>query len=481
MKHKYISLVATFIFVATLSATASNTRLTWRERREVIKAHRESLNSSSGSKVTLINAPQPTAIADSTKTHKVKTEEPTLRQVETSTYNDSLTVEYSGVQIDSLLSEWRERAAVDQFNNFFDNFIMVNDAVGQIDIKSTPDSILSRRLMDLASPINLPYNSIINSYISRYTNARYGTIGRIMSLSQYYFPKIEEELIKNGLPVELRIMPVIESALASTATSRMGAKGLWQFMAATGKSYGLEINSLVDERCDPEASTIAACKFMRDLYNIYNDWSLAIAAYNCGPGNVNKALARAGLKRGSFWDVYEFLPHETRGYVPAFIGATYAYAYHQLHNIKFQEPPLPLATDTIRVNKLMHLGQVAEVLELPIQSLRDLNPQYTKDIIPATTKEYTLRLPQRYVVKYIENEAAIHAKDSTYLKQYIDPEIVRKAQRATESKIHVVRNGENLGSIARKYRVTVRQIMTWNGLKNANKLSVGQRLKIVSR
>ncbi len=477
MNKLNILLVALFSFATISTTTAGGEKLSWREKREQAKEERESSKKSHGGKVTPpileqtpIQDPQP---------EEIEPQEP----FDSIAYFKSLTLDFSADQIDSLLAVWRERSQVDQYSNFFENFIALPEEGGiEVNVSSIPDSVLSRRLMDLVSPINLPYNSIVKSYISRYINTKYGTINRIMSLSQYYFPMFEEELIKQDLPVELRAMAVIESALSSTVMSKAGAVGLWQFMPSTGKSYGLEINSLVDERCDPEKSTLAACAFMSDLYKIYNDWSLAIAAYNCGPGNVNKALARAGVKEGgTFWDIYYYLPRETRGYVPAFIGATYAYAYHQLHGIEFLESPLPLATDTIQINRLMHLGQVAETLELPIEVLRDLNPQYRKDIIPATTKEYSLRLPQRYVTKYIENEADIHAKDSTYLKQYIDPAVVKKAQSTMGGAIHIVRSGENLGSIARKYRVTVKQIMSWNGLRNANKISIGQRLRIEGR
>ncbi|MFI3292846.1 MAG: transglycosylase SLT domain-containing protein [Rikenellaceae bacterium] len=481
MNKLNIFLVA-FLTIATIPTTiASGEKLSWREKRELAKEeraeeHKKSKNSHGG-KVT------PPPVEESEAVVSESSEEVEPKEFDSVAYRKSLTLDFTIDQIDSLLAVWRERSKMDQYSNFFENFIAIpTEGDVEVDISSIPDSVLSRRLMDLVSPINLPYNSIVKSYISRYINTRYGTINRIMSLSQYYFPMVEEELINHGLPVELRAMPVIESALSSTAVSKAGAVGLWQFMPSTGKSYGLEINSLVDERCHPEEATKAACAFMSDLYDIYNDWSLAIAAYNCGPGNVNKALARAGIKEGgTFWDIYYYLPRETRGYVPAFIGATYAYAYHKLHGVEFLESPLPLATDTIQVNKLMHLGQVAETLEIPIEVLRDLNPQYRKDIIPATTKEYSLRLPQRYVTKYIENEAEIHAKDSTYLKQYIDPVVVKKAQSDMGNTIHTVRSGETLGAIARKYRVTVRQIMNWNGLRNADKLSVGQRLRIEGR
>ena len=294
---------------------------------------------------------------------------------------------------------------------------------------------------------------------------------------------IEEELIKADLPVELRALPIIESALSTTATSPMGAVGLWQFMPATGKSYGLEINSFVDERRDPVQATRAACRYLKDLYSIYHDWTLAIAAYNCGPGNVNKALARAGGGT-TFWDIYEYLPRETRGYVPAFVGASYAYAYHQQHGIQSENPPMPLATDTIRVTRLLHLGQVASTLDIPIETLRTLNPQYKMDIIPATIKSYTLVLPQHYLCQYIASEEEIHRKDSTYLKEYINPANIEKKKLADATPAYTtytVKRGDTLGAIARRYRTTTAQIMKLNKLKNANKLREGQRLRIPIR
>ncbi len=395
----------------------------------------------------------------------------------TNHYNDSITINYSMIQMDSLLSVWRERQADKHFDEFQKHYIIADSLFEESTI---PDSVYIERLQKMASPVNLPYNDITKNYIARYTNTRYGTINRILSLSQYYFPEIEEELIKNDIPVEFRAMPIIESALSATAVSRAGAMGLWQFMPATGKAYGLEINSFVDDRCNPQAATKAACKFLRDMYDIYGDWTLVIAAYNCGPGNVNKALARSRVDRSTatFWDIYNNLPRETRGYVPAFVGASYAYAYHQQHNIEFEESPLPLATDTVHVNKILHLGQVSEVLDIPIELLRQLNPQYRKDIIPATTKEYALRLPQRYVTEYIKQEELISSKDSAYLKEFINPAAVEKAKTVPSYTIHRVKSGETLGAIANKYRVSTRAIIQWNNLRNPDRLSVGQRLKI---
>ena len=249
-------------------------------------------------------------------------------------------------------------------------------------------------------------------------------------------------------------------------------------MPATGKEFGLEINSMVDERFDPVKSTKAACKHLKYLYDLYNDWSLALAAYNCGQGNVNKAMARAGGKPQSFWDVYWYLPSETRGYVPAFIAASYAYAFHKSHNITVGEPPLPIAVDTVQVSRLLHLGQVSSTIDVNNETLKMLNPQYKLDVIPATTKSYTLVLPANRLTEYVTNEAAIYAKDSTYLKEFLSPAAVQKKIEQSAVTYHKVKSGETLGAIARKYRVTTAQIMRWNGIKNANKLSVGQRLRI---
>ena len=389
-----------------------------------------------------------------------------------------MTPDFTPEQTDSLLAVWRERQRQDAYSEFFKQYILEDSTVVA---DTTPDSVYARRLLDLASPIQFPYNSIVKSYINRYTGSRYGTISRILGMSQYYFPIIEEELLREGLPVELRALPIIESALSPTAVSPMGAVGLWQFMPTTGKSYGLEINSLVDERRDPVRSTQAACRYLKDLYAIYNDWSLAIAAYNCGPGNVNKAIARSGGNGRTFWDIYDYLPRETRGYVPAFIGASYAYAYHRQHGIELTESPIPLATDTIRIDRLMHLGQIASTIDIPIETLRQLNPQYKLDIIPATTKPYTLVLPQRNITQYIANEPAIFAKDSAYLKEYINPANIDKKRQERSGTVYVVKKGDTLGAIARRYRVTTAQLMRWNGIKNAHKLRLGQRIRIEGR
>ncbi len=398
-------------------------------------------------------------------------------------YNENLTQPFSPAQMDSLLAIWKEGQTIGYFNSFFDTYIDINGTSSPQ--SNVPDSVYENRLKALVSPIHLPFNPIVKTYITRYVDTRHGTINRILSKSQYYFPIIEEELIKNNLPVELRALPVIESALSFNAISPVGAAGLWQFMPKTGKNYGLEVNSLVDERYDPLLATKAACRYLKDMFDIFHDWTLAIAAYNCGSGNVNKAISRAGNNCHTFWDIYNYLPRETRGYVPAFIGASYAYAYHKQHGIEINESPMPLATDTIHVNRLMHLQQIATTIDLPIDILRSLNPQYKLDIIPATTKSYTLILPQVYISQYISKEQEIFAKDTLYLKEYLNngSAPAAKTVAAAQSSVayHVVRKGETLGAIASRYHVKVSQLMKWNRLSNAHKLSLGQRLRIEGR
>ena len=383
-------------------------------------------------------------------------------------------VDYTPAAADSLAEQLKLKQVNDAMQNFFDKYVCEPVAM---DTDASLDSLYAARIKAIVTPIHLPYNEVVRTYIKRYVDGS-GLMSRVLARAKYYFPMIEEELLKAGLPVELRALAIVESALVATAVSRVGATGLWQFMPPTGKAYGLEINSMVDERYDPVKSTRAACKHLKYLYDLYNDWSLALAAYNCGQGNVNKALARAGGNPQSFWDVYWFLPSETRGYVPAFIAASYAYVYHQAHNITSAEPPLPIAVDTVHVSRLMHLGQVSSTIDVPNETLKMLNPQYKLDIIPATTKPYTLVLPANRLTEYVTNEAAIFAKDSMYLKEYLNPETVQKKIAQASVTYHKVKSGETLGAIARKYRVTTTQLMRWNGIKNANKLSIGQRLRI---
>ena len=390
---------------------------------------------------------------------------------------NTFSVDYTPAVADSLAHALQLRQSNDAFDSFFKEYICEPTTLS--DDKSL-DSLYEARLKRIVTPINLPYNSVIRSYIHTYTS-KYSVMHRVMPLSKYYFPMIDEELTKAGLPIELHAMAIIESALNPTITSKMGAGGLWQFMPTTGKAYGLTINSMVDERFDPVKSTRAACRYMKDLYNMYNDWGLALAAYNCGPGNVNKALAATGGNPKSFWEVYWHLPSETRGYVPAFVAALYVYNYHEVHNISCENPPMPLAVDTVHVSKLMHFDQIATTIDVDKQTLQMLNPQYKLDIIPAVEKEQTLILPTNRLTDFINSKEAIYAKDSTYLGEYLNPSTVAKKMEETKVVFYKVKKGDTLGAIARRYHVTTKQIMKWNRLKNADKLSIGQKLRIEQR
>ncbi len=382
-------------------------------------------------------------------------------------------------QMDSVLAMWRATSTVAYYERYFNDFLAA-DSCNTTTKNDLSDSTYIARLQALMSPVPLKYNHEVRRAIERFSSDSYASI---MSYAYHYFPMIEEELDRAGLPHELRALVVVESGLNPLATSRAGAKGLWQFMLPTGREYGLEINSLVDERCNPRLATRAACRYLKTMYEIYGDWTLAIASYNCGPGNVNKAITRSGGSRehfdGDFWDVYYHLPRETRGYVPLFMGATYAFAYHKAHGVEFAPAPIPLIVDTVMINRPMHLEQVSSTINVDIETLKMLNPQYTLSIIPATTKSYALTLPAEHISEYIAHEAEIHAKDSTYLKEYIIPaNIEKKRSEAPPAKYHTVKKGDTLGAIARRYGRTVKQLMQWNNIKNANALRIGQRLRV---
>ena len=382
--------------------------------------------------------------------------------------------------IDSVLAMWRETSTVEYYNKYFNDFVLAAERIDSTLDNHNMDSIYVARLNALMSPIPLEYNKEVRTAIERYTSTSFS---RIMSFAYYYFPMLEEELILAGMPVELRALAIVESGLNPLATSRVGAKGLWQFMPSTGKEYGLEINSLVDERCNPRLATKAACRYLKNMYNLYGDWTLAIASYNCGPGNVNKAIVRAGGSPkdydGSFWDVYAGLPRETRSYVPLFMGATYAFAYHEAHGIKYSTPAMPLAVDTIMITRPLHLEQVSSTIDVSLELLQMLNPEYRLSIIPATTKAYPLTLPMERITDFVEMQDSIFAKDSLYLGDYIiHANIENKRNEAPPATYHVVKKGDTLGAIAKKYGRTVKQLMNWNGLKNANSLRIGQRLRV---
>lgn len=383
-------------------------------------------------------------------------------------------------QIDSVMAMWHATTTKEYYERYFNDFLAVSERIDTTLTTDNMDSVYVARLQAMMSPVPLQYNWEVRRAIERFTSHGYATI---MGYAYYYFPMIEEELIKAGIPVELRTLAIVESGLNPLAESRMGAKGIWQFMPSTGKNYGLEINSLVDERCNPRLATRAACRYLRHMYEQYGDWTLAIASYNCGPGNVNRAITRAGGDprnyNGSFWDVYNGLPRETRNYVPLYMGATYAFAFHKAHGVEFTMPAMPLATDTIMIDRPLHLEQISSTIDVSLELLQMLNPEYRLSIIPATTKSYTLTLPTEYITEFALHEAEIYAKDSTYLKEYVIPaNIEKKRSEAPPATYYTVKRGDTLGAIARKYGRTVKQLMTWNNIKNANSLRIGQRLRV---
>ena len=345
-----------------------------------------------------------------------------------------------------------------------------------------PDSVYKARLQALPCVIELPYNERVRAYILRYVTYSPKQVANLMRMGEYYFPIFEEALNRYQLPYELKYLPVIESALNPMARSRMGAAGLWQFMPGTGKKYGLEINSLVDERMDPIRSTDAACRFLKNMYDIYGDWNLVIAAYNCGGGNVNKAIHRAGGKR-DFWSIYPYLPKETRNYMPLFIAANYAMNYGEEHGICKAPIEMSMLTDTIITAERMHLKQVSDNLNIDISELRRLNPQYSMDILPGG-KEYALCLPADKTVVFIDAQDTIlsYKADSLINNRRSEIELakitsINGAYRINGVTYYTIKSGDSLSTIAKKFHCSVSQLKQWNNL-NSDMIHAGKKLKI---
>ena len=340
---------------------------------------------------------------------------------------------------------------------------------------NVPDEVYIERLKQMNSFITLPYNDIVKNYIILYSEKMPTKMAHMLGLSKYYMPIFEETFNKYDMPEELKAMAIIESALNPVAVSRVGAKGMWQFMYAAAKMYGLHIDSFVDERLDPVKSADAAARYMMDAYKIFGDWSLAIASYNCGAGNVNKAIRRSGGSR-AFWDIWPYLPRETRGYVPAFVGALYAMHYHKEHGIKPEAVEMPVQVDTFKINRQLHLKQVADLTGAPLDELKNLNPQYRHEIIPGASREYILRLPYTYTNVFIEQEDTIYRHK---VDEYLNPTTLKKIQDGGDGEriVYRVKSGDYLGRIATNHRCTVAQIKKWNNLKS-NNIRVGQRLVI---
>lgn len=344
------------------------------------------------------------------------------------------------------------------------------------------DSVYLKKLHNLPSEMELSFNSVVKNYIEMYAVRKRDQVSYMLALGDYYFPMFEQALDRHGLPLELKYLPVIESALNPVAVSRAGATGLWQFMLRTGKGYGLEVNSLVDERRDPYKSTDAAARYLKDLYAIYGDWNLVIAAYNCGPGNVNKAIARSGGKR-DYWEIYYRLPRETRGYVPAFIAANYIMNYYADHNIcpAHSSSLATAALDTVHVSERMHLAQIAGVLDIPVGELRRLNPQFRRDVIPGDHKAHALVLPTEKMYAFIDrNTDIVNYEKGRYFTHRADTEgfldgSVSSVSGNTANVYYRVKKGDNLSTIARRNGTTVARLKSWNGL-SSNRLSIGKRL-----
>ncbi|MDR0231497.1 MAG: transglycosylase SLT domain-containing protein [Dysgonamonadaceae bacterium] len=371
--------------------------------------------------------------------------------------------------IDSLLNSWHVQYYVKQHprNNTGVN-IQVSDAV------------YKDRLSKLPHIIEMPYNEVVRKCIDMYIHKR-RTIEYMLGLADFYFPMIEQTLDENQLPLELKYLAIVESALNPTAVSRAGATGLWQFMLPTGKAYGLEINSLVDDRRDPVKATYAACRYFKDMYDIYGDWHLVIAAYNCGAGNVNKAIRRAGGKR-DYWAIYNYLPRETRSYVPLFIAANYAMNYYDQHGLIPVSTSLPLATDTVMVNELLHLEQVAQTLNVDIEMLRALNPQYKRDIVPGNNGSRVLLLPVTDASAFAGLGDSIYRyKQEEFFvnRDYVVPGVGGRSSGVSNQEriVHRVKNGETMGVIANRYGVTVAQVRKWNGLKSS-RVGTGTKLTL---
>ncbi|WP_423130540.1 lytic transglycosylase domain-containing protein [Gaoshiqia sp. Z1-71] len=382
-----------------------------------------------------------------------------------------------GEQIDSLLNSW-------YIQNTFALDISNEAIEGASSIVSLPDSVYISRLQSIDSFIDLSFNKTVKNFIELYTHRKRELTEVMLGLSAYYFPMFEELLDKHEMPMELKYLPIIESALNPVARSRANAVGLWQFMYGTGRMYKLEIGTFIDERRDPEKSSEAAVKYLKDLYKIYNNWHLVIAAYNCGPGNVNKAIRRSGGAR-DYWTIYYNLPRETRGYVPAFIAAAYVMNHYQQHGLQPRYPDFPIATDTLHVTDYLHFNQVASILEVPVEALQSLNPQYRMNIIPArANKPYTLRIPVEKVSTYIDKEDEIFAyKRHEYFpnNEILVPKehqhYVTSDVQGKDKVLYTVKSGDNLGYISQWFRVSVANLRYWNNINN-NMIRVGQKLAV---
>ena len=408
------------------------------------------------------------------------------------------------LEIDSLLNQYNSKTYLQ------DNDCHYSDVNPEFPVETYIE-----RLQRIPSVMEMPYNDVVRKFIDRYAVRLRASVSYMLGAANFYMPIFEEALEMYNMPLELKYLPVIESALSPTATSRVGAAGLWQFMLATGKQYGLEVNSLVDERRDPIKSTYAAARYLRDLYKIYDDWNLVIAAYNYGPQNINKAIHRAGGVK-DYWAIYKYLPRETQGYVPAFIAANYIMTYYCEHNICPMRTQIPAKSDTIVVNRDVHFKQIAAVTGIRIEELRSLNPQYRRDIVNGSTQPSVIRLPQTYVNAFLDREDSIYNYEAATLltkrtvvevtADDVKEDVVARSQtvaprthQATQGRTRAVsqsrsrrggktasrgrsqsvtvKSGQTLSQIAKKNNTTVEKLKRLNGIKG-NNIRAGKKLKV---
>ncbi|MBQ8968362.1 MAG: transglycosylase SLT domain-containing protein [Bacteroidaceae bacterium] len=382
-------------------------------------------------------------------------------------------------ELDSLLREWHTKT----YTSFNEDCETNNE-----NPTYTKEEYIAR-LSHLPNVIDMPYNEVVRKFIDQYSNRLRRSVAVMLGASNFYFPIFEEALETYQMPLELKYLPIIESALNPGATSRVGAAGLWQFMPATGKQYGLEITSLIDERRDPIKSSYAAARYLKDLYDIFGDWTLAIASYNCGPQNVLKAIKRADGSK-DYWTIYPYLPAETRGYVPAFIAANYIMTYYCEHNICPVNTRLPAGTDTIMVNRDVRFEQIHELCNISIEELRALNPQYRTTLVPGDARPLAIRMPAETIGAFIEAGDSLYAHRASELFSKKEKEVVASSStvspnrgRQTSSrqsrggKSITVRPGDTLGAIARRNHTSVSALKRLNGMRGTN-IRAGQKLRV---
>ena len=385
-------------------------------------------------------------------------------------------------EVDSLLTEYNNQ-----------QYLQVDADCNFPNVNPTYDpEVYQERLTKLPTIIEMPYNSIIQQFIDRYSGRLRRTVSIMLGSQNFYMPIFEEALESYGLPLELKYLPVIESGLNPNAVSRVGATGLWQFMLGTGKQYGLEVNTLVDERRDPMKASYAAAHYLSDLYKIFGDWPLVIAAYNCGPENINKAIHRAGGVK-DYWKIYPYLPHETRGYVPAFIAANYIMNYYCEHNICPMIATLPIKTDTLELNRDVHFEQIAAVLGIDKKKIASLNPQYRREIINGNTKPSVLRLEPKDIIAFIDNEDSIYAYRAEELltkRAVVDvsqdapsyasssKRTVKKKTRSSRGRNVSIRQGDTLSAIAKRNGTTVAKLKKLNPNIKGTSIRAGKKIRV---